>query len=176
MSDSDKFDVKSLFKLPKVVRSGEVNPHKYKMLDADLAGFPGQPSITFGDSANEVFIGVSPAPMVGMDSMIPCGINYAATITSKIPLSNDQAAEALCAIMEKLDLKYVAERQFRSNEATQFRIQLDKQETESTSSGPIYTFFAIITVEVEQADVDRIIVLLQRQLQLMTSPSNTTPH
>ncbi len=70
MSDSDKFDVKSLFKLPKVVRSGEVNPHKYKMLDADLAAFPGQPSITFGDSANEVFIGVSPAPMIGMDYLL----------------------------------------------------------------------------------------------------------
>jgi hypothetical protein len=112
--------------------------------------------------------------MVGMDSMIPCGINYAATITSKIPLSNDQAAEALCAIMEKLDLKYVIEP--RDGKGAAFRIQLDKQETESTLSGPIYTFFAIITVEVEQADVDRIIVLLQRQLALMTSPSNTTPH
>jgi hypothetical protein len=174
MSDSDKFDVKSLFKLPKVVRSGEVNPHKYKMLDADLAAFPGQPSITFGDSANEVFIGVSPAPMIGMDVMVPCGVNYAATITSKIPLSNDQAAEALCAIMEKLDLKYLGEQ--RREESAMFRIQLDKQETESTSSGPLYTFFAIITIEVEQADVDRIIALLQRQLHLMTSPSNTTPH
>ncbi len=174
MSNSDKFDVKRLFKMPKVVRTGEVNPHKYKMLDADLAGFPGQPSITFGDSAHEVFIGVCPAPMVGMDSMVPCGINYAATITSKIPLSNDQAAEALCAIMEKLDLKYVVQEQ--RDKGAVFRIALDKQETESTSSGPIYTFFAIITVEVEQADVDRIIALLQRQLQLITPPSNTTSH
>jgi hypothetical protein len=175
MSNSDKFDVKSLFKMPKVVRTGEVNPHKYKMLDADLAGFPGQPSLTFGDSAHEVFIGVCPAPMVGMDSMIPCGINYAATVTSKIPLSNDQAAEALCAIMEKLDLKYVVSQ--REGTGAVFRIALDKQETEHTLSGPIYKFFAIITVEVEQADVDRIIGLLQRQLHLMTSPpSNTTPH
>ena len=169
-----EFDINKLTQIPKLVSSKNLNPHHYKCLDIDIAAFPGQPNVTFANADHSLFIAVCTAPMVSMDLMIPCGLSYTVTVTATKQVTNPEVAEAVCAVMEKFDMKYVKTRtDDTSTNGIVFRIGIDKCEPEDGPLGPVYRYFVMATIEVEQNEVDHVIHLCEQQIKRV-SPSPTS--
>lgn len=172
-----EFDINKLTQVPKLVSSKNLNPHHYKCLDIDLAAFAGQPNVTFANADHSLLIAVCTAPMVSMDLMIPCGLSYTVTVTATKQVTNTEVVEAVCAVMEKFDMKYFKTRTDEtSTNGIVFRIGIDKCEPEDGPLGPVYRYFIMATIEVEQAEVDRVIHLCEQQIKRVSPPSTSSKH
>lgn len=180
-SDAD-WKAKVLGKMPKaVVFASELEEEgtadSVSVLSIAFSVIPGQPSITMEFEDQEITVTMSTAALIGLDSMIPCGLNYTVIMTSVKKLDASAAARVIASALNKVDATHLIEAQAVDVEAITFRIQLDNQPEHRDG---VYCYHAVATIEVDQDVIDKTLMLLHNQIraygQLVSRTNNATKH
>lgn len=150
-------------KPPELLLSRKPDASRFHLVNVDFAVMPGQPTHAFLSTDGDTTIVLCLTPLIGMDPMLPTGLNYPVQVISLQNLTTKDVSCCIADVLDSLDAKHLIEDV--KTKALNFRISVERDcVTDMLSDGrQIQTYFAIATIEVSEHLYSQIVNIINAQ-------------
>jgi hypothetical protein len=169
--------INRVLQIPKSIPKDLFKKEDFSLVQVDLAGMSGQPSVVYFNPEADLAIHMCISPLICMDKTVPEGFNYPFMCITTQDLSSTELVSGVAAVLEYFPLESLASSTDPAEKLT-FRIQIETDKTVKSDEefGTGYLVHGTATVLVSGDVFERNLKLLAHQIHtfnLFNTPQGT---